>query len=405
MAGMQPTPPDCPPWLKRLIIDWPESTDDQISQFRSGWRGPLVRLRHRLASHQNLDIRKLAGVITLVNRLKPAAVIALGQHGPILLRGLKRAHPSVKCIWYAADEPINFQLSCLPHLPIRQWGRRLRLIGIYALLEALFTRNLDGAIGVSPKDTLLLKWLAGVRHVRTIRNGVDLDYFSATQPTSEVQACHANSNHSLVFWGRLDFEPNIDAVCWFANRIWPRLRLHWPNATWRIVGKNADARVKAACNRPGIMLVGEVPDIRPEAMSASITILPLRCGAGIKNKLLEAAALGRPILASTSTVRGLKLPPRALPIMICHNQDDWLNCMRRLWNDPQQCDQLGKTARQWVERNHTWTGAARELLRFLNRMLPPEQMILIDPAPDQIEDEKLPTSMHRSAPIPKGMAA
>ncbi len=392
LAGLQPTPGDCPAWLKKMLVDWPRASSADERRFTVGFGGLLGPLRRRLASHQNLDLQELAGLVTLVDRLNPAAVIALGQHGPVLLHGLKRSHPDIRRVWYAADEPIYFQLSCLPYLPLRQWPHRFRLIGLYAMLEWLFVRGVDGGIGVSPRDTRLLKWLAGVRQTRTVRNGVDLDYYHRHEEL-DSSSCRSK-DHSLVFWGRLDFEPNVDAMCWFARRLWPKVRLHWPDATWRIVGKNADVRVRRLADLPGVTVVGAVPDIRTEAWSNSITILPLRCGAGIKNKLLEASAMSRPILASPHAVSGLDLPVGSRPLMICRSPVEWLEQLRRLWNDPQAREQLGGSARQWVESSHTWRGSARELLRFLNRLLPAARLILIDPSDDQIRDEKKPTLDH-----------
>jgi len=357
MTSLRPTTRCDQPWLSDMLVDWQTADTEDRRAFLQGWAGPCATLRHRLASHQAIDTHELAGLIPLIRRLNPKAVIALGQHGPIMLRGLRGAFPDLTTVWYAADEPVFFQLSCLRREGVGALKRRAYLAGLYGALQALFARGLDGAIGVSPADTRLLKYTAGVRRAVTIPNGVDSDYFhpSHTRPKS----C------SLVFWGRLDFEPNADAVRWFAHRVWPRLRARQPQARWQIVGKNAGAKVRQLEDIPGIQFVGEVDDIRTHAHAAAATILPMRCGGGIKNKLLEAAAMGLPILASPRAVKGLSWPDHTTPVRVCRGPDDWVYQIERVWFDGVLSHTLRRDARNWVLHQHTWPNAAGRLTRFL----------------------------------------
>ncbi len=362
MTSLRPTTGCDQSWLNHMLADWPKADDAAHAQFLRGWAGPLSGFRHKLASHQALDARELAGLIPLITQLKPRAVIALGQHGPIMLRGLRAAFPGLPCIWYAADEPVFFQLSCLRREGVTALRHRAYLALLYTALHKLFARGLGGAIGVSPADTKLLKPLAGVRRVVTIPNGVDTDYFkpSGASPTP----C------SLVFWGRLDFEPNADAVRWFAHRVWPKLRERQPQSRLRIVGKNAGEKVRQLGKLPGIQFVGGVDDIRTYAHDAAATILPMRCGGGIKNKLLEAAAMGLPILASPKAVKGLTWPEHLTPVRICKNPGDWVHQIERIWYDGILNKQLRTDARAWVLDRHTWPDAAGALEAFLDTMTP-----------------------------------
>lgn len=362
MASLRPTTNCDQAWLNGMLAPWPTADDAQHAKFLRGWSGPCSGLRRRLAKHQALDARELAGLIPMVNRLKPKAVIALGQHGPIMLRGLRSAFPGLPCIWYAADEPVFFQLSCLRREGVTALKHRAYLAGLYTALHSLFARELDGVIGVGPTDTKLLKLMTGVKRAVTIPNGVDTDYFkpSDTRPAS----C------SLVFWGRLDFEPNADAVRWFAHRVWPRLRERQPQAKWKIVGKNAGEHVRQLGELPGVEFVGEVDDIRTHAHRAAATILPMRCGGGIKNKLLEAAAMGLPILASPKAVKGLSWPNHLTPVRICKNPDGWVHQIERVWYDGILNKHLRRDARTWVLKRHTWPDAAGALQAFLDTMSP-----------------------------------
>lgn len=362
MASLRPTTGCDQRWLNHMLADWPAASDDDHDQIMRGWSGPFAGLRRKLAAHQALDTRELAGLVPLINQLKPKAVIALGQHGPIMLRGLRAAFPGLPCIWYAADEPVFFQLSCLRREGVLDLKNRAYLGALYAALQTLFARGLDGAIGVSPTDTKLLKLMSGVKRAVTIPNGVDTEYFQPAD--SRPESC------SLVFWGRLDFEPNADAVRWFAHKVWPRLRERQPQAKWKIVGKNAGEKIRRLGDYPGIEFVGEVDDIRPYAHAAATTILPMRCGGGIKNKLLEAAAMGLPILASAKAVKGLNWPAHLTPVRICKHPDDWVHQIERVWYDGILNKNLRRDARAWVLDHHTWPDAAGRMEALLETIAP-----------------------------------
>ena len=372
MATIRPTE-DAPAWLQQLLVPWPYPRRLDLDAFQHGWQGPLMRLRRRIASHQGVSMQEFAGSVALVRKLKPKVVVALGQHGPLMLKGIQAAFPKVKTIWYAADEPVMFNVSCLKREHHSLWRNRFRNIIVSTLIELLFTRGLDGAIGVSPDDATLLKRIGRVKQSTIIRNGVDLKTFNV-EPSGTLP-------RSLVFWGRMDFEPNIDAMKWFVNHVWQELRLRAPDATLHIVGKYPTLEVRQLANFPGVEVVGEVPDIRPYARAASIVILPMRCGAGIKNKLLEAAALGLPMVVSKKAIRGLKIDNSDAPFAVAKRKAAWIEYIWGLWNDPQSRLALMQGSRQWVEKHHNWKDAAIKLVGFMNGMLDPNDWIELDTSP------------------------
>ncbi len=356
---IEPTPDDAPGPLRELILPWPEAHEEARNVMTASWRGPLGPIRRRVARYLAPPLDKLAGAAQLAIDCRPRVVIGMGQHGPILLRSLRKLERT-RCIWYAADELLRFHLSCMWRDPLPQVPGRLRMFLAHGLLERCFARSLHGSIGVSPIETRWLGRIATPGRSVTIRNGVDLQRF---QPPH-----HPPHNRTAVFWGRMDFEPNIEACLWFAQRVWPLLQRYSPGAVWRIVGKNPVERVRELGKLRGIEVVGEVPDIQSEAKRAAVTLLPMRSGGGIKNKLLEAAAMGRPIIASPRAVQGLNLPVEGTPVMICRSARSWAWTVQKLWADVTTADRLGRRARQWVEKNHSWATAAWRLLEWLEKM-------------------------------------
>ena len=199
--------------------------------------------------------------------------------------------------------------------------------------------------------------MAGVRDAVTIRNGVDLGYFSPVNGPMRPR--------SAVFWGRLDFEPNEDGVCWFADKVWPGLKQQYRDAAWQIIGKGDSPPVQLRGAIEDIDVVGPVDDIRPYADAASAVILPIRCGGGIKNKLLEAAAMGKPIVASPRAVDGLDYDQDRPPFLVCRSVRDWQEAIGRVWSDGDFASKLARRARRWVASRHTWKGAAEKLARWV----------------------------------------
>src|SRR5262249_10054927 len=151
---------------------------------------------------------------------------------------------------------------------------------------------------VSEAETQLFEGIAPRANAATITNGVDLDYFSSDK--------HSPGTDTCVFVGALDYRPNVDAANWFGRSVWPNLHAQRPNAEFHIVGRNPVGAVCELANIPGIKLIGQVPDVRPYVRRATTVIVPLRLARGIQNKVLEAMALGKPVVASPQACAGLR---------------------------------------------------------------------------------------------------
>ena len=138
---------------------------------------------------------------------------------------------------------------------------------------------------------------AGVRNVDIVPNGVDAQHFA---PRAE-----ADLPRTAVFWGRLDFEPNIQGLEWFVGNVWPAVRARVPDAGLTVIGFNPTSAVEVLCRTPGIELLPNLEDLRAEVARREVVALPFVTGGGIKNKLLEAAAMGKPIVCTPRGAEGL----------------------------------------------------------------------------------------------------
>ena len=109
-----------------------------------------------------------------------------------------------------------------------------------------------------------------------------------------------------MFTGAMDYWPNIDAVSWFAERIFPAVREAVPAVQFTIVGSRPGEAVRALARQPGVVVTGSVPDVRPYLAHAACAVAPLRIARGVQNKVLEAMAMARPVVASAQAAEGIR---------------------------------------------------------------------------------------------------
>jgi len=132
-------------------------------------------------------------------------------------------------------------------------------------------------------------------------NGVDLGAFPFTPGRGAPLR--------IVFVGNLGYPPNVDAVTWFVRAVLPRIRAKLPEVEFVIVGPRASRAVQASGRARGVRLAGTVPNVHAELSGAEIAVAPLRVGAGIQNKVLEAMAAGTPVVATSLAVSGISVRP------------------------------------------------------------------------------------------------
>lgn len=143
--------------------------------------------------------------------------------------------------------------------------------------------------------------IAGRLHA--IEQGVDLDYF-APDPARENP--YSSTAPQLAFVGNMDYWPNADAAIWFAREVMPLLRTRDPAPEFNVVGANPGADVLALAELPGVRVSGRVADVRPYVSHAAASVTPLRIARGIQNKILEAMALGRPVVTTPQGYEGVR---------------------------------------------------------------------------------------------------
>jgi sugar transferase (PEP-CTERM/EpsH1 system associated) len=209
----------------------------------------------------------------------------------------------------------------------------------------------DASVFVSSAEAELFKTLAPEARDRVsyINNGVDTTYFS---PRASYPNPYAPAEKVLVFTGTMDYWANAEAVTWFGKDVFPQVLAAVPAARFYVVGADPTRTVRALARQPGIHITGTVTDVRPYLKHAWAAVAPMRIARGVQNKVLEAMAMAKPVLATSKAMASLKPDPRLLSLIA----DDEIALARRAIGllREQEGLELGEISRQWVLKQHSW---------------------------------------------------
>jgi glycosyltransferase involved in cell wall biosynthesis len=216
--------------------------------------------------------------------------------------------------------------------------------------ERAICRRADLTVAVSGEDRDRLTALAPGARITAIPTGVDTNYFRPST-TPEIPG-------RLVFTGSMDWQPNEDAVTYFADAILPRIRREVPTVSFAIVGRRPNARVRAVAERAGILVTGTVEDVRPYIAEAAVYVVPLRAGGGTRLKIFEALAMQKPVVSTSVGAEGLALTP-GQEFIAADDPDTFAGEVIALIKDPIRRRSLGRAGRALVETQYSWPHIAQ----------------------------------------------
>jgi sugar transferase (PEP-CTERM/EpsH1 system associated) len=216
----------------------------------------------------------------------------------------------------------------------------------------------DTSLFVSDAEAALFRRAGGVEaaDIRALQNGVDLGFFDPAAPIAPVDRPRGPL---VVFTGQMDYGPNADAVAWFAKDVLPRVT----GATFAIVGrKPGDAVRRLAWER--VIVTGEVADVRSWLAAADVIVAPLRIARGIQNKLLEAMAMARPVVASPAAFEGIDAVP-GTDLIVADGASAQAEAVSALLADPARAQALGESARRRMEERYRWEARLAPLAQMV----------------------------------------
>jgi len=214
--------------------------------------------------------------------------------------------------------------------------------------EAAVCRRVDCVIAVSEADREILQKLAPGAEVAVIPNGVDTRAYDPEQSPSLVL-----EPHSIVFTGKMDFRPNVDAVLWFYHQILPLIKAQVPDVHFYIVGQKPPPHLRSLAEDPAVTITGYVEDVRPYIAGAGVYVVPLRIGGGTRLKIMEAMALGKAIVSTSLGCEGYPVTP-GRELVIADTPQDFARSVVELLGDIRRREELGRAGRCFVEERYDW---------------------------------------------------
>lgn len=196
--------------------------------------------------------------------------------------------------------------------------------------------------------------------VDAVCNGVDAEYFS---PSADLPSPYPADETPIVFTGAMDYHPNIDAVRWFTSNVLTGLKQRWPTLHFYIVGRSPTPEVLALANS-GTTVTGTVPDVRPYLQHAAVVVAPLRIARGIQNKILEAMAMSRPVIASAECAHAVDAIPGE-ELLHASTPEDYAIQIDKLLHSPDLAITIGRKARERVVARYSWEAHLQGMDQYL----------------------------------------
>jgi sugar transferase (PEP-CTERM/EpsH1 system associated) len=217
--------------------------------------------------------------------------------------------------------------------------------------ERRVAQDFNATVLVNEREAELFKTLApeSVERISYANNGVDTDYFS---PEHALENPYPTTDLALAFTGAMDYWPNIDAAEWFVHEVFNKVKAGCPRASFYIVGARPDARVKKLSQFPGVVVTGSVPDIRPYLAHAKLAVAPLRIARGTQNKVLEAMAMAKVVIASHEAAQGISAEPNNELIVAKTAAEFTEQVLTQLDRTPDEL--MGGRARLRIVKDYSW---------------------------------------------------
>ncbi len=307
-------------------------------------RNVALPVPYMVMAHRSAAVRR--AVLSQVRSFRPDLVHV--EWTPLVANVPRRVSVPVCVTAHNVETDIWFRTASTPTFFARDLYVRLQARKVARFERAALARA-DAVIAVSDGDAARIREWTGNPRVFVVENGVDATAF-APDPTAHVDAEEA------LFVGSLDWRPNQDAVLWFLEEVFPRLKALRPSATFRIVGRSPPWHLQEkARSVAGVSLDASVPDVRPFVARAAVSVVPLRIGGGSRLKICEALSMARPVVSTSVGAEGLAVEGC---VEIADGAEAFAAAVARTMADPAPALLRAKRGRDLVVLRHDWGALA-----------------------------------------------
>lgn len=259
----------------------------------------------------------------------------------------------------AVDESVLQYWRELPHAPgLKEKMRKLYYLFLNFLYEKRFLAEgyIASAFLTSEVDARVLKRVSNLHQIEVIQNGVDSEYFAPADCSED--------NDLIVFEGSMFFDQNVIGAIFFCEKILPLIKKERPDVRLALVGRDPTPEVLALAKDSAVEVTGSVEDIRPYLAKAAVFVCPLQSGGGIKNKILQAWAMGKACVATSFSTGGLGVI-EGENILVRDKPQAFADAVLNLMDNPERRKQLGNSGRARVLQNYSWESKAEKIYEML----------------------------------------
>jgi glycosyltransferase involved in cell wall biosynthesis len=280
-------------------------------------------------------------------------IILSGEYNIGAINGLETP-PIIVDMCDAKSERVRKRIASVKSF-IWKWTLRVKLWETQNIERRIFRKSAC-IVCASDRDQRIVPAASRDRSF-VVSNGVDTGYWRRQSSTL--------GHHTLIFTGAMHFPPNSDTALYLVNEILPRVREKIPDVELLIVGHSPGEKLIEASKQPGVTVTGYVDDMRPYLEKATVFVSPLRFGSGIQNKLLEAMAMGLPIVTSSVAGDGVRVDGMEPPFLIADDIDTFVRYTIGLLRQYDANPTPAQNAREYVETHFTWDRNAQRLNEIL----------------------------------------
>jgi glycosyltransferase involved in cell wall biosynthesis len=219
--------------------------------------------------------------------------------------------------------------------------------------------SFDDCIVVSNEEYEAFKEVLPNVKYSVVPNGVDIEFYAPSEASEEWP--------SLVYVGVLyPYGPNVEAILYFHSQMYEALKTRFADLRLYVVGPRPIEAVSSLARDPSIIVTGFVEDVRPYIARASVVIAPFVSGTGIKSKVLEGMAMGKPVVTTSIGVRGINATPGE-HLHVADSPAAFVDRVQELLEDETKRSRMGYQAREFVKKHHSWEQVAENIDHIFQR--------------------------------------
>jgi len=232
--------------------------------------------------------------------------------------------------------------------------------------EVKINRTFHHSIFISPKEAAIFKeYYPEMKNISIVPNGVDHQFFSPDQVPVMPELKKYIQGPMLVFTGRMDYLANVNGVIWFCRQVFPKIRKQYPDVQFYIVGNKPSDAIWALTEMEGITVTGYVEDIREYYKMADVCVTPLKIARGLQNKVLEAMAMGKAVVATSSAKTGIICKENE-DFILADDAETFAHAVIELLTDSVVREKIGRCAMENVRKHYDWDENLAKLDSLLN---------------------------------------